>query len=147
MRPLTSIPMCLLVEDSNEDADTFDEALRQSGISAELHRVCSGDACMTLLCQPGARRPALIVMDLNTQGLDGREALRMIKSDATLMSIPVVICSTSANPRDVDFCYTSGANAYHVKPMRYPDHVRAMIDLLDYWLTRVSLPGNDRQKP
>lgn len=147
MHLTADLRFCLLVEDSDEDADTFDEALRQSGLNADLQRVCSGDACMALLSQPGGRRPTLILMDLNTLGMDGREALRMIKSDATLMSIPLVVFSTSANPRDLDFCYSAGANAYHVKPMRYPDHVRALIDLLVYWLTCVALPGSDRQKP
>lgn len=139
-------PLCLLVEDSDEDADTFGEALRQSGISVELERVCSGDACMAVLRAPSARRPALILMDLNTPRVDGREALRMIKSDPTLTSIPIVILSTSANPRDLDFCYEAGANAYHIKPVRYPDHLRAMIKLLDYWLTEVTLPSDARSK-
>jgi CheY-like chemotaxis protein len=144
MPTIEDLPMCVLVEDSDEDADTFNDALRQSGIKAELRRVCSGDACMALLRQAGPRLPALIVMDLNTLGMDGREALRLIKSDLTLMAIPLVIFSTSANPRDLEFCYGAGANAYQVKPMRYLDHVRAMSDLLDYWLTRVALPAHDR---
>jgi len=56
-----------------------------------------------------------------------------------LKSIPVVVFSTSANPKDVGFCYAAGANAYHVKPVRYPDHLQLVIDLVSYWVGRVAL--------
>lgn len=147
MHHTDDLPFCLLVEDSDEDAETVEQALRQSGINVTLQRVCSGDACMVALNQPAARLPVLILLDLNTPGMDGREALCIIKSDAALTSIPVVVVSTSSNPRDLESCYRTGANAYHVKPMCYPDDVTAMIGLLNYWLTRVTLPGSDRSKP
>ena len=146
MQQFTHRPLCLLVEDSDEDADTLGEALRQSGISVDLEQVCSGDDCMAALRAPAARRPALVLMDLNTPGMDGRAALRMMKSEPTLRTIPVIVLSTSTDPRDLDFCYALGANAYHIKPVRYQDHVSDMIALLDYWLTRVTLPGGSRSK-
>ena len=81
-------------------------------------------------------------MDLNTPGTDGREALAAIKADPALRACPVVIFSTSADPRDLAACYAAGANAYHVKPTRYPDHLRLVVDLLRYWLGQVTLPDH-----
>jgi len=78
-------------------------------------------------------------MDLNTPGTDGREALAVLKADPALNSIPVVVFSTSANPKDVGFCYAAGANAYHVKPVRYPEHLQLVIDLVGYWFGSVTL--------
>lgn len=141
MRHLPELPTVVLVEDSDEDADTVETAFAHSGVPATLRRVASGDACIALLKTAGQTLPALIVMDLNTPGMDGREALRFIKSDARLKAIPVVVSSTSASPQDRDFCYAAGANAYHVKPIRYPDHLHVVEALLRYWLVDVALPA------
>ncbi len=136
------LPTCLLVEDSDEDADTVGEAFRRCGIPGRLQRVSNGDECLALLRGLGTLQPpTLVLMDLSTPGTDGRDALRQIKEDDTLKSIPVVVTSASANPRDLEFCYAAGANAYHVKPVSHPHHLDAMTLLLQYWLGAVTLPA------
>ncbi|WP_411281577.1 response regulator [Gemmatimonas sp.] len=142
------MPICLLVEDSDDDADTVTEAFRRSGIPGHLQRVSNGDECLTLLRVAGATRPpALVLMDLNMPGTDGRETLRQIKADAKLKNIPVVVTSTSANPRDLAFCYSAGANAYHVKSVSHPQHLDAMTTLLQYWLGAVVPPAYPVRSP
>ena len=136
----SKLPPVVIVEDSDEDFDTVVQAVRRGGIAAEVCRASTGGECLDLIRGAAAVRPAVVLMDLNTPGTDGREALAAIKADPALKSYPVVVFSTSANPKDVAFCYRAGANAYHVKPVRYPDHLQAVIDLLTYWLTRVALP-------
>ena len=126
----TGTPYIVLVEDSDDDFDTVLKAVRLSGLPANLRRVNNGDDCMALVRRADAERPALVLMDLNTASTDGREALRQIKADPLLQAIPVVIVTASANPRDVDFCYQCGANAYHVKPVCYPDHLQMLAGLL-----------------
>lgn len=130
----------VLVEDSDDDFDTVREAVRLSGLPASLRRVSNGDECVALLRGSNAERPAFVMMDLNTSGTDGREALRQIKADPQLKTIPVAVVTTSANPRDVDLCYQYGANAYHVKPVRYPDHLQMLTQVLEYWLVGVLKP-------
>jgi len=137
----------VLVEDSDDDHDTVREALRLSGLPAQLHRVNNGGECVALLRLANAERPALVMMDLSTPGTDGREALRQIKADPLLKTIPVVVVTTSANPRDVDYCYQNGANAYHVKPVRYPDHLQMLSGLLNYWLGAVIRPAAPETLP
>lgn len=135
------LPLLLLVEDSDEDAATVQEALELSGLAVDLQRVISGDACIKLLRLPETPQPALVIMDLNTPGMDGREALTLIKTDRRLKNLPVVVVSTSGNPRDVSFCFDAGANAYHLKSVRYPDHLKTMTEMLVYWLGKVTLPA------
>lgn len=137
-----NLPHLLLVEDSDEDAETMREALGMSGVAVNMQRVTSGDKCMEMLRLQPARQPALVIMDLNTPGMDGREALTLIKSDERLKNLPVVVVSTSGNPRDVDYCYAAGANAYHMKPVRYLDHLRTMTEVLTYWLGSATLPAD-----
>jgi CheY-like chemotaxis protein len=143
---MTELPEVILVEDSDEDADTVQQAILRCSTPVRLHRVLTGDACLALLQQPRAALPALVLMDLNIPGMDGRETLRIIKRDPSLCTIPVVVVSTSANPRDMDHCYRAGANAYHLKPVRYTEHRDAMVSVLRYWLDLVlAHPGRGVQ--
>jgi CheY-like chemotaxis protein len=143
--PLADRPV-LVVEDSDEDFETLGEAARRAGVVHELCRATSGDVCLMLLRGEGATRiqPALVLMDLNTPGIDGRDVLVGIKADPVLRVLPVVVITTSSNPKDLAFCYRAGANAYHVKPMRYVDHLELLLDVFAYWLTCVALPGGPR---
>jgi len=70
-----------------------------------------------------------------------REDLQAIRDRPALRSLPVVIVTTSANPRDVRWCFERGANAYHVKPMPYAEHRRGLEQLFFYWLRLVQLPA------
>jgi CheY-like chemotaxis protein len=83
---------------------------------------------------------ALVLLDLNTPQGDGRDALAQLYADAQLSAIPLVVLSTSANPRDVDFCYAHGANAYHVKPVNHGEHLLVLQSLFTYWLRTAVLP-------
>ena len=134
-------PVVLVVEDSDEDYDTLQSAVERAGLSIELRRACTGGAALDLIRGGAAALPALVLMDLNTPGIDGRDALAVIKADPDLKSIPVVVVTTSSNPRDIEFCYGAGVSTYHIKPVRYPDHVALVADLLTYWLDRAVLPG------
>ena len=135
----------LVVEDSDEDFDTLCEAARRFGLPHPLRRVTTGDDCLTLLRGDGAPpiRPVLVLLDLNVPGTDGRETLAAIKADPALRELPVVVVTTSSNPKDLAFCYRVGANAYHLKPVRYGDHLQVLHDVLGYWLGCVSLPDGE----
>lgn len=133
----------LVVEDSDEDFETVMTAARMAGIGHEVRRAVSGDDCLLLLRGTPELPPvqaALMLLDLNTPHGDGRYALEQMYAEARLRSIPVVVLSTSANPRDVDFCYTFGANSYHVKPVSHAEHLAVLRGVFAYWLGSVVLP-------
>jgi len=134
------IPVTLVViEDSDDDFETVIEAVKRSGVAADVRRATTGEAGLAVLGEIAADRPVIVFLDLNTPGTDGREALAALKADPGLKLIPVVVFSTSANPKDVGLCYAAGANAYHVKPVQYPEHLQLVIDLVEYWFLRVTL--------
>jgi CheY-like chemotaxis protein len=137
----------LVVEDSDEDFDTFLEAVRMAGVSRTVFRAVSGGACLEMLTGQQEFRPkllpALIMMDLNSYGVDGREALIAIKNDCEKKQIPLVVLTTSANAKDVTFCYQAGANAYHVKPLRHDQYLILLCSILRYWLDTATLHMSD----
>ena len=133
----------LVIEDSDEDFETVLDAAKYAGLTYEIRRATTGDEGLMLLresAQSTNTTPALVLLDLNTPKDDGRHALREIKQDDQLRAIPLIVLSTSANPRDLAFCYASGANAYHVKPVDHAIHLQVLQQIFSYWLTRVVLP-------
>jgi CheY-like chemotaxis protein len=130
----------LVLEDSDEDYDTLREAALWVDSATVLKRAATGVAALDMLSGSQKPHPDLVLVDLNLPGLDGREALQMIKTDVRLRHIPVVVLSTSNNDKDVMACYLAGANAYHVKPVRYEEHSALLQTILTYWL-RVVIPS------
>ena len=145
----TQRTVLIVCEDSDEDFEILTDAVRAAGPSVESRRVVAGETCLTLLRETDGHpvRPAVVPMDLNNPGLDGREALEEIREDSTLRHLPVIVFSTSANPKDLVSCSHAGANANHVKPFRYTEHVRVLLGIFAYWLDGAALPDPEGRTP
>lgn len=138
----------LVVEDSDEDFAAFERVLHKSPLFQKVYRCTNGDDALDFLRQTGdytdsanAPRPGMILLDLNLPGTDGREVLKEIKQDAILKMIPVVVFTTSDNPRDVAGCYQCGANGYVVKPIDLQKLTKTVQVIVDYWF-EVNTPPN-----
>jgi CheY-like chemotaxis protein len=139
--------MLLVVEDSDEDYETMLRTLKRIGAAAMIARCVDGDDALDRLFQRGLYSapatlpmPSLILLDLNLPATDGREVLEMIKRDETLKSIPVVILTTSSNPKDIEECYRNGANSYLLKPVNLQQFTHQLKLMYDYWFDAVLLP-------
>lgn len=137
----------LLIEDSDEDVAATARGLRQNELDLVLHRCTTGDEALDYLYQRGrysdpvsAPRPHLILLDLNLPATDGRALLAVIKDDDELKSIPVIVLTTSNNPKDIATCYRRGANSYLIKPVDYARFKQAMQTMLTYWFQTATLP-------
>ncbi|RYD36008.1 MAG: response regulator [Verrucomicrobiaceae bacterium] len=133
----------LVLEDSDDDFDTVMTAAIQANLGTQIRRAITGDDCLRLMgewYETGQEKPVLALLDLNTPQGDGRHALRTLRRDDRFRTVPVVVLSTSSSPKDLELCYTEGANAYHLKSVDYPEHVRTVRTILEYWLTGVILP-------
>jgi CheY-like chemotaxis protein len=129
----------LVVEDSDEDFDAIRRVINRSG-TAEVIRATSGDRGLEMLRSADLLgRAAMVLLDLNTPGSDGREVLREIKADATLTLVPVVVFTTSSNLSDLEACYRNGANSYHLKPLELRDFESTVLNITTYWLNHALL--------
>ncbi len=142
----------LIVEDSDEDFEAVGRVMRRSAVTNPLFRCTDGDDALDFLYRTGiyadpqkAPRPALILLDLNLPGTDGREVLEQIKQDEELKIIPVVVFTTSANPKDVEVCYKNGANSYILKPINLNRFVELIRVVIDYWFGAIILPDRTRR--
>ncbi|MEL6456840.1 MAG: response regulator [Cyanobacteria bacterium J06641_2] len=137
----------LVVEDSDEDFEAFGRFIRKSQISNPIYRCIDGEDALDFLYRQGdyeddkqAPRPSIILLDLNLPGTDGREVLEQIKQDERLKTIPVIVFTTSSNPKDIETCYRFGVNSYILKPMNVQKSKDVMQSIVDYWLSIVVLP-------
>lgn len=143
-RPIT----ILMAEDDPDDQLLAREALEECMLANSLNIVENGEELLDFLKRRGkytdaasAPRPGLILLDLNMPRMDGREALRAIKDDPDLRSIPVVVLTTSKAEEDIIRSYNEGANSYVTKPVTFEGLVEVMKTLRRYWFEIIELPG------
>lgn len=139
----------LIIEDSDEDFAALSRMISKAQITNPIYRCEDGEEALEFLYREGeyedeslSPRPSLIVLDLNLPGTDGREVLAELRQDEDLQMIPVVIFSTSSNPKDIDACYRYGVSGYLVKPMDVQRLNQLVQTFLEYWFQAVELPSS-----
>jgi len=143
--------LLLMADDDPEDCLLAAEAIQENGFGYQVHFVHDGEELLEYLHRTGRYRqtpsklPDLVLLDLNMPKLDGREALRRIKSDLRLRSMPVVILTTSRQEEDVQRCYQMGAASFLSKPATYCGWITLLRDVCTYWFERVRLPGMENR--
>jgi CheY-like chemotaxis protein len=137
----------LYAEDDPDDRLLADLAHRDSGADTPLVFVADGEEALEYLRgtgrhtdRAGVMKPGVVLLDLNMPGIDGRETLRIIRADALLRRIPVVILTTSSAEEDIAASYDAGANTYIVKPAAFSGLVRLFDRLCGYWFEIATLP-------
>jgi CheY-like chemotaxis protein len=137
----------LVVEDSNEDFKMLQRLMRRMAVQNPIYRCTNGDEVLDFLYQEegsqnpnGLTKPSVILLDLNLPGIDGRDILERLKQDISFKKIPIVVFTTSSNPKDIEFCYQKGANGNLIKPMDAQELQKTVQAFVDYWLERNTLP-------
>ena len=138
----------LLVEDNPGDVRLTREALKEGKVRNNLSVAPDGVEALAYLRRQGryadAKRPDLILLDLNLPRKDGREVLGEIKADPALRTIPVVILTTSEAERDISGAYALHANCYITKPVDLDQFITVVKSIEDFWFTIVKLPPEPR---
>lgn len=139
----------LMADDDEDDQLLAREALAENRLANLIHFVTDGEQLLAYLRnqtpyedRAAYPRPGLILLDLNMPRMDGREALREIKADPELRTIPIVVLTTSKAEEDIIRTYDLGANSYITKPVSFEGLIEVMGSLGGYWLGIVQLPPN-----
>ncbi|MBI5515817.1 MAG: response regulator [Deltaproteobacteria bacterium] len=121
---MNAAPELLMVDDDQGHVELIRRNLRRAGFTNVIATMDNGEAALDYVFRRGAYadrpdRPGLmILMDLKMPGrIDGSEALRQLKADPTTKAIPVIMLTTTDDPREVSRCYELGCNVYVTKPV------------------------------
>jgi CheY-like chemotaxis protein len=129
----------LLVEDDPNDVELTLSALAENGLANEVVVARDGEEALDYLYHRGAYaareegNPTVMLLDLKLPKVDGMEILKRVKADPHLKTIPVVVLTSSREEQDLVRSYTSGTNAYVVKPVDFYEFVKAVRELGLFW--------------
>ncbi len=119
-------PEILIVEDSPVEAELLRRTFARAGYAVSLAR--DGREGLDAM---RARRPALVMSDINMPVMNGYQLCRAIKYDDELWNIPLVLLTVLAEPEDIIEAINCGADAYIIKPYAESNllhRVQALVD-------------------
>lgn len=131
----------LLVEQSPLEVELTLRPLHELDPSSEVAVARDGEEALDFLFGRGSYRhrsgalpPRLILLDLKLPKLDGLEVLRAVRTNSRTSTAPVVVLTSSDDPRELAQCYQLGANSCVQKPVRSDALKAAIQEVARYWL-------------
>jgi CheY-like chemotaxis protein len=138
-------PVILHVDDDEDFAYLTQLAFKKAGLAASLHHVGSGVECLQFLRREppyvAAPEPAIVLLDVEMPGMDGREVLAEIVNDAALRHLPVVVLTTRDEDEEILRMYRLRCNSYIRKPSDLATFADVVRKFADYWLSVAVLPN------
>lgn len=136
----------LVVEDNPADLEFTLRGLRTLGYVTAIDVARDGEEALDYLLRRGEHQhreasPRLVLLDLKLPRVDGIEVVRTVRREPHLAIVPIVVLSSSKEPKDVQDCLAAGANGYVVKPVDYQLLREALAHIAEYWLRLNRLPG------
>ena len=140
----------LLVEDDPLEVELILRALQLPESSGRVGIARDGEEALDFLLARGRFRhrqsaplPRLILLELKLPKIDGLEVLRALRTSPRTNMAPVVVLTSSAEPREMAQCYQLGANSCVEKPVEYQAFAEMMRSVGDYWLrvNQTTSPG------
>jgi len=134
----------LLAEDDDGHAILIERNLKRAGFVNQVVRAHDGQEAIDLVRGNGhGTTPTsqfLLLLDINMPRIDGIEVLKQLKADPRTARTPIIMLTTTDDPREVERCYQLGCSVYITKPVRYEDFVEAL-KRLGMFLEIVKLPS------
>jgi CheY-like chemotaxis protein len=115
----------LIAEDDDGHARLIELHLREAGLANTFLRFRDGQEVLDFLFRQGdgpkrhTGHSYLLLLDIRMPKVDGVEVLRRLKGDPELHKMPVVVLTTSDDPRAVEACYSLGCNCFVTKPIEF----------------------------
>lgn len=117
----------LIAEDDDGHAELIKDNLHESGLRNPLIRFRDGQEALDFFFAPPAGtmprrehgKAYMLLLDIRMPKVDGVTVLKRIKEAAELKNMPVIMLTTTDDPREIRKCYDLGCNCYVTKPVDY----------------------------
>jgi CheY-like chemotaxis protein len=134
----------LLVEDNEGDIVLTLEAFEEAQFKAKVSIARDGEQAIDFLLKKNnyskEKTPDLVILDINLPRKNGLEVLKFIKSNESLMHIPVIMLTTSSSEKDISNSYKNHANCFIIKPLGLEEFMKAIHEIENFWFSLVKLP-------
>jgi CheY-like chemotaxis protein len=123
--PMTREVVILIADDDAGHARLIEKNLQRTGLHNPILLFKDGQEILDFLFLRGAGprlatdMAYLLLLDIRMPKVDGVEVLRQIKHDTELRKLPVIMLTTTDDPREVARCHGLGCSNYIVKPVDY----------------------------
>lgn len=117
MSTTNQIKYLIIADDDEDDQMLLKEAIHEYSTDIQCTSIHDGRQLMNFLHKGNI--PELLLLDLNMPYKNGMECLMEIRATESLKHLPVIILSTSRNVRDIELCFTHGANLFFTKPCTF----------------------------
>ncbi len=118
------MPKVLLVEDNEMNRDMLSRRLQRRGFEVAFALDGAQGVAMSK-----TERPDIVLMDMSLPVMNGWEATRAIKADATTRHIPVIALTAHSMAGDREKAMEAGCDDYDVKPVELPRLLEKMAAL------------------
>lgn len=129
----------LLVDDDPGHLRLIEKNLRRGSLTNPIVQVGDGQAALDYVNSRADEQSLLMLLDLNMPVLNGYQVLERLRANNRTKRIPVIVLTTTNDPREVDRCYDLGCNVYVTKPVDY-EQFSVAIQKLGLLLSVVSIP-------
>jgi CheY-like chemotaxis protein len=129
----------LLVDDDPGHLRLIEKNLRRASLTNPIVKIEDGQAALDYVNNQASQQNLLMLLDLNMPVLNGYQVLERLRADNRTKRIPVIVLTTTNDPREVDRCYDLGCNVYVTKPVDY-EQFSVAIQKLGLLLSVVSIP-------
>lgn len=121
----------LIADDDAGHVRLIEKNLRRAALGNRIERFDDGQQVLDFLFCRGDRKreretPYLLLLDIRMPKVDGVEVLRQLRQDPELRKIPVIMLTTTDDPREVERCHALGCSNYVVKPVVYEQFADAI---------------------
>ena len=136
----------LIADDDGGHARLIEKNLSRAGLRNPIERFENGQQILDFLFRRGTGpkrstdTPYLLLLDIRMPKVDGVEVLRQLKEDEELRKIPVIMLTTTDDPREVERCHSLGCSNYIVKPVDYDKFAEA-IKRMGMFLSLMQVPS------
>lgn len=125
--------MILFIDDDEEDIDTFREALQESNLPYYCISMNNAENALTFL-ENSLTEPDFIFIDLHMPVVNGKDFLKILKTNPRYKNIPAIIYSTTKQKTEIEEVYSLGADYFVTKPPTFELMVHVITRILtDNW--------------
>jgi CheY-like chemotaxis protein len=134
----------VVIEDNADDRELLLRQLRKSGMAEHVKFIDNGQEALDFLLNP--RTPHLVddliavFLDLKLPTLSGLELLRCLRANDKFKELPIIVMTSSNNPKDVEECQRLKVTHYVSKPVSFTTFSKAVADVFLLRTREINLP-------